>query len=817
MAYRKPGVTVTQEFLAAAPALAAASLPCVAVGPAYQLVDDDDMGAYAGAEVLLPYTSMMAGALVDLEKLAVDEQFPATKKPIEVSLKNTKIEVLVEQTTGAVVGDSFSDATSSQFVNVVAGDIIEIVEATGVEIVAARTDGEALFANADRLSAGIANPLLFANVKVGDTVSVTGGTSAVPGDYTVLAKVGTALLLLSGAIVTADSTDLQYSIAGDRGTVNAGEYVVKSKTDDNTLVLLSPVADTPEAPVTYSVKRNVGTVELGRVDSTSENGFVASEDGITLPLGLTYDSLPILEGDVVASYRALRIDLASEVRNYTNVAALNAVFGATQITPQNPLAYGLSYMLQNTVTPVNGLGLDANAVANEALSYTAATDVLKRGEMYAIALLTQNPVVHTIYKNHVEQMSLPDRKLERVVIINSALPTLMILQDESTTVTTVSGSRSIVGTQLDGAGVFSTNPKQLTDATAGQFANVKVGDNLVVVGGTGVTPGTYTVAAVADENTLTTTANFITSGSPTDIQYYIYRKDGISADGLSLYDRNASFFSSGVAAGHYVSVLSGTYQGRYRIATVVSEKEVTLSSPILGVTSLVSGVNYQVDRDLSKVEQSDAVKGYSQSFSSRRVVHVWPDVLESPLGQNIVKLPGYYATCVISALTTGLPTQQGFTNLAVSGFLGFEHSTRYFTEEELDNIADGGTMILAQDGPQQPLYVRHQLTTDRSSVKFQEYSVTKNVDFIAKFLRTTYAGFIGQYNIVDTTLDALRTTATAAVKFLKDRKVPKFGGVIRSGALKSLIESPTQIDTVEMRFGFSIPIPLNHIDITIEV
>jgi len=814
MAYRKPGVTVTQEFLAAAPALAAAALPCVVVGPAYQLVDDDSLGVYAGAEVLFPYASLLGGAVVDLEVTASNEAFPATKKEIEVVLKNGMVEVLAEQATGSAVGSAFADVTSSQFLNVVAGDVITIVEATGVSIVAARADGESAVATPDRLSAGGANPLLFANVKVGDEVEVTAGTNTVVGTYAVTAKVGSNLLLLDGAIndLVGPSTNVAYSISGTRGTMNAGEYIVKTKTDDNNLVLLSPIPDSPEAPISYSIKRSVANTTLVR-----DTDYTAAEEGITLPLGLTIGTLSVTEGDVYASYRALRIDLATEVRNFVDTAALNAVFGATQITPQNPLAYGLQFMLQNTVTPVNGLGLDGNAVADEALSYTAAADVLKRGQMYAISLLSQNPVVHTIYKNHVEQMSLPDRKLERVVIINSSLPTVMVLQDESTTVTTVANSRQIVGTQLDGAGVFATNPKQLIDLTAGQFANVKAGDSLVVVGGTGVTPGTYVVASVTDDNNLLTTANFITSGSPADIQYYVYRKDGIAADGLSFYDRNASFFSSGVASGHYLNILSGTYMARYRIATVVSEKEVTFSPAILGVTSLVTAVNYQVDRDLSKVEQSDAVRGYSRSFASRRVVHVWPDVLEAPLGQNIVKLPGYYGTCVIAALTTGLPTQQGFTNLSVSGFLGLEHSSRYFTEEELDNIADGGTMILAQEGPQQPLYVRHQLTTDRSSVKFQEYSVTKNVDFIAKFLRDTYAGYIGQYNIVDTTLDALRTTATAAVKFLKDRRVPKFGGVIKNGSLISLVESTTQIDTVEMRFGFSIPIPLNHIDITIEV
>ena len=816
MAYRKPGVTVTQEFLAAAPALAAASLPCVVVGPAYQLVDDDSLGVYAGAEVLLPYASLLGGATVDLEVTASDEAFPATKKEIDVVLKNAMVEVLVEQDTGAAVGSAFSDATSSQFINVLAGDVLTIVEATAVPIVAARSDGESAVATPNRLSAGGANPLLFANVKVGDAVVTTAGTNTVVGTFLVTAKVGSNLLLLDGAIndLVGPSTNVAYSISGTRGTMNAGEYTVKTKTDDNNLVLLSPIPDSPEAPITYSIKRAVADTVLVR-----DTDYTAAEEGITLPLGLTLGSLPVTEGDVYASYRALRIDLASEVRNFVDTAALNAVFGSTQITPQNPLAYGLQFMLQNTVTPVNGLGLDGNAVTNEALSYTAAADVLKRGQMYAISLLSQNPVVHTIYKNHVEQMSLPDRKLERVVIINSSLPTVMVLQDESTTVTTVANSRQIVGTQLDGSAVYGTNSKKLIDLTAGQFANVRAGDSLVIVAGTnavGPLPRTTTVASVVDDNELITVDNIV-FGDSTDLQYYIYRKDGIAADGLSFYDRNASFFSSGVASGHYLNILSGTYMARYRIATVVSEKEVTFSPAILGVTTLVTAVNYQVDRDLSKVEQSEAVKGYSRSFASRRVVHVWPDVLEAPLGQNIVKLPGYYGTCVIAALTTGLPTQQGFTNLSVSGFLGLDHSSRYFTEEELDNIADGGTMILAQEGPQQPLYVRHQLTTDRSSVKFQEYSVTKNVDFIAKFLRDTYAGYIGQYNIVDTTLDALRTTATAAVKFLKDKRVPKFGGVIKTGTLISLVESTTQIDTVEMRFGFSIPIPLNHIDITIEV
>ena len=820
MAYRRPGVTVTQEFQAVAPALAAFSLPSVAIGPAYQLINDDALGLYGSVESLYPYASMLGGAQADLEELAEDELFPATKKPISVKLTNTKVEVLVEQITGGVAGDVFTDASTAIFADIVAGDLLTVVEELGVEIVAARTDGLSYKAAGMTNRLASASPTQFAEVKAGDSVIITGTTPTIAGTFVVTAKVGSNLLLLDGVINDGsdDSIAVNYSIEGDRGVTNAGEYVVKTVTDDNTLVLRSPMADTPESPLTYSIKRNIGTVYPDRVATVSENGYVASEDGITIPDALLVDGKIVTDANVLASYRALRNDLAAEVRQFIDVASLNSVFGVGQITQKNPLAYGLSLMLQNTVTPVHGLGLDGYAVSNEVLSYTAALDVLKRGEMYAIAPLSQSPVVHTMFKNHVDQLSEPGRKLERVVIINSKMPTIEILVDESTTSTSATGARQIVPTALTGSGVFATSPTTFIDATLGIFTNVAKGDNVVVVaGGVGTIPGTYTVASKTNANTLVFSSAFMSSGTPSDIQYYIYRKDGIAAGGASFYARNASFLTEGVSAGHYFNVVSGTYVGRYRIATVVSDKEVTISPVISAAVSLVTGVTYQIDRDLTKPEQSEAVKGYSQSFSDRRVVHCWPDVLKTPLGQTVVNVPGYYGCCVIAALTTGLPTQQGLTNLAVSGFLGFEHSTRYFTEEELDNIADGGTFIFAQDGADQPLYARHQLTTDRSSIKFQEYSITKNVDFIAKFWRTTYSAYIGQYNIVDTTLDALKTTATAGLKFLTENKVPKFGGVIRSGTLKSVKESTLAIDTVNIRIGHNIPIPLNNIDIVIEV
>lgn len=828
MAYRgRPGVRVTQEFAAAAPALAAVSLFPVAVGPAYQIVDDEQAGTYSGAEQSYAFSSLLGGAIVDTEQLADDELFPILKKPIAVELWNVVLEIVSSQTTGKVAGTTFSDATTDIFENVLAGDKIVVTPQTGVEIVAAQTDGQSTdtAGQRNRLTSGTAD--LFENVKVGDTVNVTGGTNTIIGTFTVNIKLSNDVIVLDSDVNdgVGPSTDVAYSITGDRGAANEGEYSVRSVTDVNTLELISPMPEENEAPVAYSIKRTLSNkVSVDRVDAHPGNGFVADENAITMPVAYTVDvdgnDFPVIEADVYSSYRALRTDLDSEVRTFEQLSDVESVFGgADQIVPSNPLAYALSIMKQNTVTPVKGVGLPETFLTDETLAYTSvASDALTAEEVYAIAPLTNNGAVHTMLRNHVEQLSLPDNKLERVVIINSLLSTTAEVQAENTTSTELVGSRSIVTTQVDGDANI-TDPAVLNDATADQFLNVEPGDTVTIVSGTGVTPGEYAVASKQSNNQITLDSNFVTAGVPTDIQYYIQRKDGLGADGVTLYDRDAAFVTNGTAVGHYIQILSGTYAGNWKIAEVTSDKQVVLESPILGITEIETGINYRVIRNLSKNEQAENIKGYSESFASRRVVHVWPDIVKAPIGQVVYDLPGYFVAAAVAGLSGGLPPQQGLTNLTVSGFIGFSHSTKYFSELQLNTIADGGTMIFIQEAPETPLLCRHQMTTDRSTIKFQEYSVTKNVDFIAKFLRDAFKGPIGRYNIVDTTLDLLKTTAQASIDFLRTYTavLPNIGGNIRSGRLVAIEEDPNQIDTVNLRFAFQVPIPLNYIDIVIEV
>lgn len=257
---------------------------------------------------------------------------------------------------------------------------------------------------------------------------------------------------------------------------------------------------------------------------------------------------------------------------------------------------------------------------------------------------------------------------------------------------------------------------------------------------------------------------------------------------------------------------------RHAIASIQSESEIRLAAdPTSGFGGTLEDVVYTITRDLSRTEEAAFIAGYSSSFATRRVMHTWPDVLAVSINGTSTKVPGYFAGAVYSGMTAGLPSQTGFTNLAVAGFVGRENGDDRFNDTQLDAIASGGTTILVQSVPGAALTTRHQLTTDVSTIYFQEFSVTKNVDLIAKFFRRLLAPYIGIYNITDTVLDIIKTRVESGITFLLAARVQRVGAPIRRGALSNISESEILPDTVEVEIEIDVPLPLNNIKITLLV
>lgn len=646
MAYREPSVTTFEVFEEAVPALALFDLPNVVVGPAFQVVSDDSVGTYTGISADYSYESQLAGTFIDTRNDVED----LINYPVTAYLKNAVVRTQDVVSTGVISAldlNKFNDPAAS----------------------------------------------VFANVKAGDVIVITGS-----------------------------------------GAGNNGSYTVRQKIDNNNVKINETFA-AAETGVTYTVRRNLGSslIDVTEFATTINDIKVTLGAAIAVPVEGYLGDKDVLSAEVHLKYRALRIEQSADVKEYKTVSELQADFGIDQIVPENPVVFGVNLALQQAVgaSSVHLLELQREflTLPDELLAYQKAFDVLSNTDMYAISALTFNVAVHQALKSHAEAMSAPEIKLERVGL----------------------GCRKIVLT-----------------------------------------------ATVVDEAT--------TSAS-----------DGFTAT-TTFKDANANFITDGVVPGHYILVTSPSGAvGRWKIASVDSETQVTTETGPSG--GPYNTVTYTVDKDLTLSEQAATLKAYAQSIGSRRFVLVWPDEVEIPVGNTPRALPGYFLTVAVGALTTILPTQQGFTNRTVSVYSKVVHSTKYFNREQLNIIADGGYMIFVQDELGiSALKIRHQLTTDRSSVKFQEYSITKNVDFISKFIRDSHRIFPGDYNIVDNLFDDLKTLAHRTIGFLRDdTKKPRIGGVIKNGRLVSMIQDPNNIDGVQEKYKMDIPIPLNNLDITISV
>ncbi|NBO09599.1 MAG: hypothetical protein EBV30_09710, partial [Actinobacteria bacterium] len=481
MAYREPGVTVTQEFANAQPALATFSLPNVIVGPIFQIVKLASAGTYAGDEQQYGWAGKLAGALIDARPPRIDSPEGLADMAVSMTFKNTTVKLV--------------------------GSLDAVVQASNLNRFTDATAGA------------------FAGVKAEDKIVITSGTLS-------------------------------------------GTYTVRSKIDDNTLQIKETFSGAATA-IEYDITRNIGVVAVPAAALIDINPI----DGVTVDSGLQFSvedfgSCQVKSADAYISYRALRLENSSDIKEYSSVAALQEDFGLDQIVPENPAVFGAYLALSNSVSSTNILGLKAEALLDEPMAYSMALEILSLTDMYAITVLSQNPAVHTLLKTHVEGMSVPAKKQERVGLINRAL----VLQ--STVVAASSGSLAAPGTIVN-------------------------------------CPG-------------------------------------------------AHFITAGVVPGHFVK-MTGPLQGRFKVAAVNSQTQLVLETA--ASSGAVASISFLIERDLTKTEQASVMAAYARSLGSRRLVMTYPDVVKVPVGNTIRALPGYFLNCAIGALTTGLPTQQGLTNL----------------------------------------------------------------------------------------------------------------------------------------------------------
>lgn len=469
------------------------------------------------------------------------------------------------------------------------------------------------------------------------------------------------------------------------------------------------------------------------------------------------------QADLYVQYTGLRLDVSPQARGIPALVSVSDVATLTTLlsplTPANPLGLGLFFALINAPGVLcTGMGVsDAPAAAPEGTlaAYAEVANFIESQEVYAIAPLTHDETVAQVFKAHIELMESPEQKGERILFFNPPVPSR---SNAVVVASGVNGSTSLTSNQF----IADTNP------TANLVANGINPANPIPV-----SAGLYLQITVGGE-------------------VRNYNVSGVNGVVLSL---NITFSGSENSDGFFTT-------------TPLTEQlvDATYSLSIRGKPLLLPG---------STLPDKDAVAGTvqakAQAYRFRRMYYVFPDKVTASVGGVQSLLEAYHACAAIAGMCAHFPPQQGFTNLPMVGFNGVQGSQDTYSNRQLNVIAAGGVYILVQDATGAPLISRMQLSTDMSSIEKRELSITKIVDFTAKFLRAGLRTFIGTFNITQPFLDTVSTVIHGMLKFLEEN------GVLISGDLNNIIQSTDQPDTVLVDVLLDVPFPCNYIRLTLVV
>jgi hypothetical protein len=465
------------------------------------------------------------------------------------------------------------------------------------------------------------------------------------------------------------------------------------------------------------------------------------------------------------SYKALRLDLSPDADDpallvINDTEALETL--AAPISSDNPGA------LMTFLTLINSPGTSATAIGVPEVSadapdgtpagYAKAFEFLESEEVYAISLGTQEGVVHQAGLTHVNFMSEPEQKGERILFFNPVIP-----------------------------------DRALNDLLAsGNDANTSATSNLITVD---VNVAPQLIEQGLDPSEINPTTGPIVNEVFVDVAaddniYLVQRVE----NGTDIYVRTV-FASGDGNDDQFYSTTSPT--------GLISD-DWTLA--IRGTQLLLPGTT---DPDKDRI--AETIQATGQAYGFRRGFYVFPD----QVGINVTGLeqivPGYYAASCILGMVASLPPQQGFTNFPITGLTQVVKSNSYFSERQLNVIAAGGVYILVQDAEGAPVSCRHQLSTDMSSIEVRELSITKVVDFTAKFLRGALRNFIGRSNITQSFLDQLSSVVQGVLSFLIE------SGVLIGADVNNVIQDADAPDTVLIDVTMDVPYPCNYIRITLVI
>ncbi|HNW88142.1 MAG TPA: hypothetical protein PKN48_00635 [Bacteroidales bacterium] len=172
-------------------------------------------------------------------------------------------------------------------------------------------------------------------------------------------------------------------------------------------------------------------------------------------------------------------------------------------------------------------------------------------------------------------------------------------------------------------------------------------------------------------------------------------------------------------------------------------------------------------------------------------------------------VPGFYYDAAVVGQVIGKRPEQPLTNVPISGIDRTYGSWDYFTESQLNTIAEGGYYIMTQSSTTSPVVSRHQMSTNVLSIAKRELSITTAIDYTAKFIRKVMNPYVGRYIINDKFLSMVDSTLSGIGAVLI------VAGALDDYKVVSVEQNQTNPDSIDVEIDILPLYPVNYIRITL--
>lgn len=517
----------------------------------------------------------------------------------------------------------------------------------------------------------------------------------------------------------------------------------------------------------YIISQNLDTVSNTQYGLTVPTpDFILDTNGdVRLKQDFLRDTTgsPVIQVGVpiYVAYEALRLDVTADAEepsmlSFGSVDALDETLGP--IVPENPLAYGLFIALQNagtaTVYALGVGGVTEDKPYGTITAWAEAFDFLKAEEVYAIAAMTTDLEVSLLGQTHVNSMSAPTMKGERILITHLGRPTRKL--------------DTLVASGNDGDSVASGGPTYYFDTKLATLSQALLDAD--------IDPTSITVGDGV----------FLDIGSDA----YNWNIIGAVTDGSKL-KLNVAFAPGQNDDGFYQEDIA----------------EWTSQMPIISDAFSVK-IRGSVIANLDEEVETIYYKG--RGFLDRRVWMMQLDQLAATVNGVEQLVPGFYMCAAKCGQVAGLPPSTPLTGYPIAGFTRVTGTNDRYNTEQLNKMAAGGADLMIQLAEGTPVQSRMQVTTDLTSIEKREQSIVKAVDFAAKFYRVSMRVYIGRFNITQSFIDTLGTVAQGLGRWLVEQ-----GKVLAGAELNNLVQDEDQPDTILVDVSVEVLYPCNYIRITL--